>query len=246
MEGSSLILLIILIVLVAMLAYVLLGTRKSSASVGEGELRRLMDGAAEYLVDYDMANAEEYDGADEDDDENIEYYGSAAKKTAAKVAKKTAEKVAKKTAEKVVEKKMEEKEEKEEKKDKKDEGEKSGFRGHFLSERVVEKHDEATGKVITYRVSVRGNMKDTHRVIIKLKELTEDHKTDPSGRMRKLKLKGTSSGEYETTEKPEKNRGKFTAEEKEPAVRLLHGALHSSMLDEPIREKIIKLVTEKL
>ena len=89
-------------------------------------------------------------------------------------------------------------------------------------------------------------MKDTHRVLVKIKELTEDHKTDPNGRMRKLKLKGTSSGDYEVKEKADKNRGKFSADEKEVAFRLLHGALKSSMLDEKIREKIVKLVTDKL
>ena len=115
-----------------------------------------------------------------------------------------------------------------------------------MSERVVEKHDPNTGLVTTYRVSVRGSMKDTHRVLIKIKDITEGNVQEKDGRVRKLKLKGDGKGDYETKEKPEQNRGKFSDEEKETAVRLLHGALNSSMLDVPTREKIVALVTKKL
>jgi hypothetical protein len=206
------------------------------------------------LGDYVVAaggDTEHYDG------ENDTYDGGAAKKKEAKAEKaEKSDKEGKKSkktelvsadddeAEEMVELAKEDAAESaaEPRKD----GERTGFRGHFLSERVVEKHNPETDKVTTYRVSVRGSMKDTHRVVVKIKELTEGNVQEKNGRMRKLKLRGTSSGEYEVNEKKEKNVGSFTAEEKEPAIRLLHGALNSSMLDESTREKIVKLVEEKL
>ncbi len=235
MEGLKVLLLIILVIVVA-LALWLLFHKPAVVPAATGG-----DEDEDYFVGgYTGGETYEPEGGDYSDADLNAFLGGVAKKAAApKPAKK--EKKEKKEVE-------EPKEPKEEKKDEapKQENGQSGFRGHFVSERVVEKHDPNTGLVTTYRVSVRGSMKDTHRVLIKIKDITEGNVQEKDGRVRKLKLKGDGKGDYETKEKPEQNRGKFSDEEKETAVRLLHGALNSSMLDVPTREKIVALVTKKL
>lgn len=233
MEGLKVLLLIILVIVVA-LALWLLFHKPAAVPAATGG-----DEDEDYFVGgYTGGETYEPEGGDYSDADLNAFLGGVAKKAAApKPAKK--EKKEKKE-EKVVEEKVVE-----EKKEEAPNGQ-SGFRGHFVSERVVEKHDPNTGLVTTYRVSVRGSMKDTHRVLIKIKDITEGNVQEKDGRVRKLKLKGDGKGDYETKEKPEQNRGKFSDEEKETAVRLLHGALNSSMLDVPTREKIVALVTKKL
>lgn len=233
MEGLKVLLLIILVIVVALALWLLLHKPAVPAATGG-----FVDDDDYFVDGYD--NPEEYDGGDADADLD-NFLGGVAKKAApAKKEKKD------KKEKKVEEPKEKPKEEKKEETTPKQENGQSGFRGHFVSERVVEKHDPNTGLVTTYRVSVRGSMKDTHRVLIKIKDITEGNVQEKDGRVRKLKLKGDGKGDYETKEKPEQNRGKFSDEEKETAVRLLHGALNSSMLDVPTREKIVALVTKKL
>lgn len=217
METVFILLLLLVVVIVAIIVtgFKFKHTPSPVTVDGEGESN---------IVDFDVSGAEEFE---EDDD----YFGSAEKK-AKKSDKKTEEKK---------EKEVTEKEEKHETHGEK----KTGFPGHFLSERVVEKHDDA-GKVTLYRISVRGSMKDTHRVLVKMEEVTEENVKAEDARMRKLKLISDGKGSYNEKDYPEQNRGKFTAEEKEIAIKLLHGALNSSMLDMPTREKIVKLVSEKL
>lgn len=228
MEASTMILLFLLFVILAFIVYLLFGMK------GVKQAAAKLGGMGDYVVDFDASGGMSYDANEYYEDE---YSGGAAAKKAA--AKKPAKKAAEKKEDKAAEHKPAEHKPAEHPHP---QGDKPAFRGHFLSERVIEKHDPETGLVTTYRVSVRGDMKDTHRVLMKIKDITKGK----DGRKRKLKLKANAAGDYDVIEKPEQNNGTFKPEEKETAIRILHGALGSSMLDIPTREKIVALITKKL
>jgi hypothetical protein len=236
MTSQHMLLLVVLVVILGFILYLVFGLRSAKA-LGSA-VGGMLDSMDDNVVSWDERNSEVYEGDNDDE----EYFGgAAAKKSAAKKVSKAV-----KGDEIVMKEEVITGDVPVEKSHDHPAGDKPAFRGHFLSERVVEKHDPATGKVTTYRVSVRGSMKDTHRVVIKIKDVTEGNVQEKDARSRKLKLRGDGKGDYVVAEKKEKNRGTFNAEEKETAIRILHGAINSSMLDESTREKIITLVTKKL
>lgn len=120
------------------------------------------------------------------------------------------------------------------------------FRGFVLSQRAVEKHRDDEDRVTTMYASVRGTLDGEHRVKLKLKDVEGDAK---KRRSVSIKIKcPTGRKACKAAVKKSKGSAKLdlSEEEKEMAMRILHGALKGSKMDEDEHAKLADMVEKEL